>query len=134
MKKCALLYFIKTAICCCINLYGCCCFLDVAESLLKNIPRVREEFDILTKIGEGVCGCGCGCGCGCVGVCVSVSVGVSSHTHTLASFPLATGTFSSVFLANPKGCPEEQFALKHLVPTSSSSRIENELQCLQMMG
>jgi len=47
---------------------------------------------------------------------------------------LFPGTFSSVYLASLKDCPEEKFALKHLVPTSSSSRIENELRCLKMMG
>lgn len=60
------------------------------------MPRVKEEFEVLSKIGEG--------------------------------------TFSSVYLAGLKGRVEVQFALKHLVPTSASSRIENELKCLQSMG
>lgn len=67
-----------------------------AHCLLENIPEIKQEFDIISKIGEG--------------------------------------TFSSVFLASLKEHPEEKFALKHLVPTSSSVRIENELKCLQMMG
>ena len=44
------------------------------------------------------------------------------------------GTFSSVYMASVKGVPEERFAIKHLIPTSASSRIENELKFLQMLG
>ena len=51
-----------------------------------------------------------------------------SHLHTLA------GTFSSVYMASVKGVPEERFAIKHLIPTSVSFRIENELKFLQMLG
>ena len=47
---------------------------------------------------------------------------------------IGEGTFSSVFLGRLRDRPELQFALKHLVPTSSTSRIENELKCLQSMG
>ena len=69
---------------------------DGVRYLLDNIPRVEEEFDVVSKIGEG--------------------------------------TFSSVFLGRLKGRADLQFALKHLVPTSSSSRVESELRCLQSMG
>ena len=69
---------------------------DGVQCLLNNIPIIQQEFDLVSKIGEG--------------------------------------TFSSVYLASLKGRPEEKFALKHLVPTSASSRIENELKCLQSMG
>ncbi len=48
--------------------------------------------------------------------------------------PHSEGTFSSVYLAALKGVPEEKVAIKHLVPTSSPSRIENEIYCLQLMG
>jgi cell division control protein 7 len=50
------------------------------------------------------------------------------------------GTFSSVFLGTLKNvnpnCKHvaRQFAIKHLVPTSVSSRTERELQCLQDIG
>lgn len=70
--------------------------LDGVQYLLENVPCVKEEFEVLSKIGEG--------------------------------------TFSSVYLAGLKGRVEVQFALKHLVPTSASSRIENELKCLHSMG
>lgn len=47
-----------------------------------------------------------------------------------------SGTFSSVFLAKLKHYPDidQQFALKHIIPTSHPSRIEGELQCLQEIG
>jgi len=46
------------------------------------------------------------------------------------------GTFSSVYLANVKNCgrSQQQYALKHLIPTSHPSRIENELRCLSDLG
>jgi len=46
------------------------------------------------------------------------------------------GTFSSVYLANAKNCgrSQQQYALKHLIPTSHPSRIENELRCLSDLG
>lgn len=69
---------------------------DGVQYLLENVPCVKKEFEILSKIGEG--------------------------------------TFSSVYLAELRGCVGVQFALKHLVPTSASSRIENELKCLHSMG
>lgn len=46
---------------------------------------------------------------------------------------IGEGTFSSVYLAHIKGFPEQHYALKHLVPTSSPSRIENEIKCLQLL-
>ena len=52
----------------------------------------------------------------------------TQHLHTLA------GTFSSVYMASVKGVPEERFAIKHLIPTSASFRIKNELKFLQMLG
>ena len=69
---------------------------DGIQCLLENVPQVKEEFQIVSKIGEG--------------------------------------TFSSVYLAGLKGRIDMQFALKHLVPTSAASRIENELKFLQSMG
>ena len=47
---------------------------------------------------------------------------------------MIAGTFSSVYMATVKGVPEQKFAIKHLIPTSSSSRIENELKFLQTLG
>jgi len=48
------------------------------------------------------------------------------------------GTFSSVYLATLKSAGVEvkgrQFALKHIIPTSHPSRIENELRCLKDVG
>jgi len=46
------------------------------------------------------------------------------------------GTFSSVYLADAKNCrsSRQQYALKHLIPTSHPSRIENELRCLKDLG
>ena len=78
------------------SLVPLCLSSDGVQCLLENVPQVKEEFEIITKIGEG--------------------------------------TFSSVYLAGLRGRSEMQFALKHLVPTSASSRIENELKCLQSMG
>lgn len=76
------------------------CIPPGVRSLLENVPRISEEFEVVSKIGEG--------------------------------------TFSSVYLGRLKGCggggSEMKFALKHLVPTSASLRIENELKCLQSMG
>ncbi|EDV27547.1 putative cell division control protein 7-like protein 2 [Trichoplax sp. H2] len=40
------------------------------------------------------------------------------------------GTFSKVYLAELLEVPNNFFALKHLVPTSSPKRVENELRCL----
>lgn len=47
-----------------------------------------------------------------------------------------TGSFSSVYLARLKHYPEvnELFALKHIIPTTHPSRIENELKCLLNIG
>ena len=45
-----------------------------------------------------------------------------------------TGTFSSVYLACAKDHPSSKVALKHLIPTSSATRIENEIRCLKTMG
>ena len=44
------------------------------------------------------------------------------------------GTFSSVYLATWKKDSEVEVAIKHLVPTSSSTRVENEIYCLEKMG
>lgn len=44
------------------------------------------------------------------------------------------GTFSKVYLAKLRSDPSQIFALKHLIPTSSPGRIENELRCLQLLG
>jgi hypothetical protein len=43
------------------------------------------------------------------------------------------GTFSSVYVASLKaaGGSSELYALKHLIPTSHPSRIENEIRCLK---
>lgn len=46
----------------------------------------------------------------------------------------ASGTFSKVYLASFNEDSTEMIALKHLVPTSSPGRIENELNCLQTLG
>ncbi|XP_067661829.1 cell division cycle 7-related protein kinase-like [Haliotis asinina] len=49
---------------------------------------------------------------------------------------IGEGTFSSVFQACLRHHPEvkQQFALKHIIPTSHPSRIEGELRCLQEIG
>ncbi|XP_064649511.1 cell division cycle 7-related protein kinase-like [Lineus longissimus] len=49
---------------------------------------------------------------------------------------IGEGTFSSVYLAKLKSQPDvdQMFALKHIIPTSHPSRIENELKCLQLIG
>ncbi|XP_065195512.1 uncharacterized protein LOC135826836 [Sycon ciliatum] len=44
------------------------------------------------------------------------------------------GTFSTVYLANPKEQPDTLLALKHIVPTSSPRRTENELSFLHQLG
>jgi len=59
------------------------------------------------------------CPCVCLSVCLSV----------------LTGTFSSVYLARCRSDPDgDMVAIKNLVPTSSCTRIENEIYCLQKMG
>lgn len=51
------------------------------------------------------------------------------------SLPLTVGTFSSVYLASWENkMSKSKFAIKHLVPTSSSIRVENEIYCLEKMG
>ncbi|XP_012934780.1 cell division cycle 7-related protein kinase [Aplysia californica] len=49
---------------------------------------------------------------------------------------IGEGAFSTVYKARLKHYPEiqEMFALKHIVPTSHPSRIENELRCLLKIG
>lgn len=49
---------------------------------------------------------------------------------------IGEGAFSSVFLACLKNHPEVsvRFALKHILPTTHPSRIENELRCLLRLG
>lgn len=50
-------------------------------------------------------------------------------------FTHCLGTFSSVYLAQLKNHSSDQmFALKHIIPTSHPSRIENELRCLLDIG
>jgi len=44
------------------------------------------------------------------------------------------GTFSKVYLARYGKDHRRLIAIKHLIPTSSPSRIENELNCLKMVG
>ena len=29
--------------------------LDGAQYLLENVPNIKDEFDIISKIGEGMC-------------------------------------------------------------------------------
>uniref|UniRef100_A0A0B6Z043 non-specific serine/threonine protein kinase n=1 Tax=Arion vulgaris TaxID=1028688 RepID=A0A0B6Z043_9EUPU len=59
---------------------------------------------------------------------------VASH-FTITS-KIGEGSFSSVYLAKLKHYPEviEMFALKHIIPTTHPSRIENELRCLLNIG
>ncbi|XP_041368414.1 cell division cycle 7-related protein kinase-like [Gigantopelta aegis] len=59
---------------------------------------------------------------------------VSQHFRIIEK--IGEGTFSSVFRAKLKCHPqvEEQFALKHIIPTSHPTRIEGELRCLQQIG
>lgn len=45
-----------------------------------------------------------------------------------------SGTFSSVYLATLKKDSSEKVAIKHLVPTSIYTRLENEIYCLKEMG
>jgi len=56
--------------------------------------------------------------------------------HSISMF--FVGTFSSVYLATVKNGvrpqQRQQYALKHLIPTSHPSRIENELRCLRDLG
>ncbi|XP_038063655.1 cell division cycle 7-related protein kinase-like [Patiria miniata] len=50
---------------------------------------------------------------------------------------IGEGTFSSVYLAEVKCCGpdiKQQFALKHIIPTSHPERIMGELQCLHKIG
>ncbi|XP_022085305.1 cell division cycle 7-related protein kinase-like isoform X2 [Acanthaster planci] len=50
---------------------------------------------------------------------------------------IGEGTFSSVYLAEVKSCGpdvKQQFALKHIIPTSHPERILGELQCLHQIG
>lgn len=49
---------------------------------------------------------------------------------------IGSGTFSSVYAAKLKKCPDANklFALKHIIPTSHPSRIESELRCLYEIG
>ncbi|XP_071802214.1 cell division cycle 7-related protein kinase-like [Asterias amurensis] len=50
---------------------------------------------------------------------------------------IGEGTFSSVYLAQVKCCGpkvKQQFALKHIIPTSHPERILGELRCLHMIG
>lgn len=52
------------------------------------------------------------------------------HVYVL----LLLGTFSSVYLASVKNDSSVMVALKHIIPTSSTTRIENEIRCLKTMG
>lgn len=55
------------------------------------------------------------------------------HSFDILS-KIGEGTFSSVYLACAKDRPSSKVALKHLIPTSSATRIENEIRCLKTMG
>ncbi|CAG5131458.1 unnamed protein product [Candidula unifasciata] len=56
--------------------------------------------------------------------------------HFTITNKIGEGSFSSVYLARLKHYPEitELFALKHIIPTTHPSRIENELKCLLNIG
>ncbi|XP_046845916.1 probable cell division control protein 7 homolog 2 [Xenia sp. Carnegie-2017] len=47
---------------------------------------------------------------------------------------IGEGTFSNVYQAHLVEHPDELFALKHIIPTSSPDRVEREIRCLQEMG
>jgi len=55
------------------------------------------------------------------------------HADNLSCFWIL-GTFSNVYLAKMKAFPDQLCALKHIIPTSGPTRIENELKCLQFIG
>ncbi|BFZ05767.1 hypothetical protein BsWGS_08806 [Bradybaena similaris] len=57
-------------------------------------------------------------------------------SHFTITNKIGEGSFSSVYLARLKHYPEvnELFALKHIIPTTHPSRIENELKCLLNIG
>ncbi|CAL1536830.1 unnamed protein product, partial [Lymnaea stagnalis] len=56
--------------------------------------------------------------------------------HFTVTCKIGEGAFSCVYLAKLKHYPEvvEMFALKHIIPTTHPSRIENELTCLLTIG
>jgi len=56
--------------------------------------------------------------------------------HFIITDRIGEGAFSTVYKAKLKHYPEveETFALKHIIPTSHPSRIENELKCLLKIG
>ena len=49
-------------------------------------------------------------------------------------FSAFSGTFSKVYVAQLKSYPDEVVAIKYLVPTSSPTKVKNELACLQKLG
>uniref|UniRef100_A0A1X7V911 non-specific serine/threonine protein kinase n=1 Tax=Amphimedon queenslandica TaxID=400682 RepID=A0A1X7V911_AMPQE len=57
---------------------------------------------------------------------------IEDHFNVLSK--LGEGTFSSVYLASVKTDSSVMVALKHIIPTSSTTRIENEIRCLKIMG
>ncbi|XP_059146496.1 cell division cycle 7-related protein kinase-like [Physella acuta] len=56
--------------------------------------------------------------------------------HFTITCKIGEGAFSCVYLAKLKHYPEvnEMFALKHIIPTTHPSRIQNELTCLLKIG
>ncbi|XP_055896756.1 cell division cycle 7-related protein kinase-like [Biomphalaria glabrata] len=56
--------------------------------------------------------------------------------HFSITCKIGEGAFSCVYLAQLKHYPEvkEMFALKHIIPTTHPSRIQNELNCLLKIG
>jgi len=69
---------------------------NIATDLKENFPIIRNNFNVLSKVGEG--------------------------------------TFSKVYVAQFKSYPDEVVAIKYIVPTSSPTKIKNELACLQTLG
>eukprot|EP00794_Sanderia_malayensis_P016231 gene16231-17868_t len=57
---------------------------------------------------------------------------INEHFDVLSM--VGEGTFSKVYLARSRLHPEEMVAIKHIVPTSSPTRVKNELSCLQCFG
>ena len=84
---------------------------DGVEQLLKDIPKIGDNFTVISKIGTGRL----------------LVVTMAYH------YPYIIGTFSTVYLACLKKNPSKYFALKHIVETSVAWRIENELKCLTLM-
>lgn len=84
---------------------------DSVEKVLKDVPEIVNNFTVISKIGTGQC---------------------SAYLLKHVTIDI-TGTFSTVYLACLKKNPSQCYALKHIVETSVSWRIENELKCLTLM-